>query len=452
MTLNRPWHSMAFRLGLYYGGLLLITLVVVLTIFYVQMVGVLNARIDKQAHANLKRLQQYAVQYGESTLSHEIQHMLEDGVDSQTEIVILTAQDGTYLMGNATIHPDRALSTLGLRELQVLRAGHVVQGKVAAARLPSGHYLIVGSDLNALRDIEKRFLRASLLAVAMVLLLAVTGSIGFRHMVEERATSIRQSLRRVEMGHLHERVELSAHEDEFTRLGRDINRMLDQVEHLMEGIKHVSNTIAHNLRTPLTRILLQIRQVQYLPHTEQKEALLSIEKEAQSLSSTFEKLLQIAELESGMRRQQFTQVDVSALVQEMAELYEPLVEEQHAQLTVEVSHASIVRGDADLLASVLSNLIENSLKYACHLPGARLTLSTRQTSSQLTITVADNGPGVPPDRLPYLTDRFFRVHDREPGQGLGLSSVQAIVQLHDGTLHFANLSPGFAVSIALPTA
>lgn len=452
MKLHRPWHSMAFRLALYYGGLLLITLVVVLAIFYVQMVGVLHGRMDQQARNNLKRLQQHAQQYGEAALQRELQYMLEDGVDSQTEIVILTTAEGQYLMGNATVHPHRVLSTLGLRELQVLRADRLVQGKVAVARLPSGHVLIVGSDLNALRDIEQRFVRASLLAVILVVVLAITGSIGFRRMVEERATSIRRTLQQVENGLLHERVALSAHEDEFTRLGSDINKMLDQVEQLMEGVKHVSNTIAHNLRTPLTRILLQLRSAHHLPTDVQRQVLTNIEHEAFQLGTVFDKLLQLAELESGMRRQQFAAVDVAALLTEITELYEPVIEDQDATLSVHLPPHCHVQGDADLLASALANVLENALKYACHAPGGALELRAYEAAGQVHITLSDNGPGVPPDRLPHLTDRFYRVHEREPGQGLGLSSVQAIVQLHDGQLHFANLHPGLAVTMRLPVA
>ena len=452
MSRMRPWHSMAFRLALYYGGLLVLTMVVVLAIFYVQMVAVFGARMEHQAHVDLKRLITHAQQFGEASLQHEIRNLLTDGVDSQTEIAILTAPNGEMLVGNATILPKRKLNTLGLRELRVLRQGHEVIAKVAVERLESGNLLIVGSDMEPLHDIEQRFVRASLLAVALVLALALMGSIGFRKLVDERAADIRRTMLQVSTGDLRQRIVLPPHEDEFTRLGSDINKMLDQVEHLMEGVRHVSNTIAHNLRTPLTRVLLQLRTARHMTGAEQHRVLEHLENEVQDLGNVFEKLLQIAELESGMRRQEFSAVDLGALLLDIEDLYGPVIEDREGVLEVDVQGQPAAFGDADLLASALANLVENAIKYACDQPGGRVHLHASVDGEQVVLRLHDNGAGVPPERLPQLTERFYRAHDRQPGHGLGLSSVQAIVQLHDGSLHMANLAPGFEVTLHLPAA
>ena len=452
MSATRPWDSIAFRLALYYGGLLLLTMVVVLSIFYVQMVGVLDARMDKQARLDLKRLQTLAQHSGEEALQQEIRNLLADGIDSQTEIAILTSATGEFLAGNATILPRRALSTLGVRQLRVMRAGHKVTGKVAVARLDSGNLLIVGSDMDALQDIEQRFMRASLIAVIVVLALAISCSVGFRRMVDDRAAGIRRTLLQVSTGELGQRIPLPPHEDEFTRLSRDINRMLDQIEHLMEGVRHVSNTIAHNLRTPLTRVLLQLRTVHHVQGPEQRLLLEHLEREVQDLGTVFEKLLQIAELESGMRRQEFSTIDLQALLNDIADLYGPVAEERAGRLELHIEGDPRPLGDVDLLASALSNLVENAIKYACQEPGGLLQLRARRIDDQVELSLCDNGPGVPADQLHRLTDRFYRAHERQPGHGLGLSSVQAIVQLHDGSLEFRNLQPGFEVRLSLPAA
>ena len=151
-SIGRPWSSIAFRLALYYGGLLLLTMVVVLAIFYVQMVGVLSNRMDQQAKQDLKRLETLSRHYGEASLELEIRNLLNDGVDSQTEIVILTDAHGAVLLGNASIQPERSLTTAGLRELRLQRHGRTITGRVAVALLPSGNMLVVGSDMEALRD------------------------------------------------------------------------------------------------------------------------------------------------------------------------------------------------------------------------------------------------------------------------------------------------------------
>ncbi|MDR3003157.1 MAG: HAMP domain-containing histidine kinase [Acidovorax sp.] len=451
---GRPWRSIAFRLALYYGVLLLLTMVVVLAIFYVQMVGVLSARIDQQAKQDLKRLEAHARHYGEASLQQEIRNLLSDGVDSQTEIVILTDAQGHMLVGNASIQPQRSLSTLGLRELQVQRDGRTLNGRVAVARLESSHMLIVGSDMEALRDIEQRFMRASLSAVVIVVILALSGSAGFRRLVDERAASIRRTLQQVAAGDMGQRIPLPNQDDEFTRLGRDINKMLDQVEHLMDGVRHVSNTIAHNLRTPLTRVLLQLRSASHLSGIEQQRLLERAEQEVQDLGTVFEKLLQIAELETGMRRQEFTAVDLEALLAEIEDLYAPVAEDAEGTLQVQLQGQPRVLADADLLASALANLVENALKYACQQAGGRITITAQVDghTGLVDLRVQDNGPGVPPERMSQLTQRFFRAHERLPGHGLGLSSVQAIVSLHDGLLDFANLHPGFEVRLQLPAA
>lgn len=445
-----PWRSMAFRLALYYGGLLLLTMVVVLAIFYVQMVGVLSARIDQQARQDLKRLEAHAQHYGEASLLREIRTLLRDGIDSQTEIMILADASGAMLEGNASILPQRGLSTLGLRELKLERNGRTISGRVAVTRLSSGHLLIVGSDMEALRDIEQRFMHASLSAVVIVVILALSGSVGFRRLVDDRATHIRRTLQQVAAGDMRQRIPLSEQDDEFTRLSQDINKMLDQIEQLMEGIRHVSNAIAHNLRTPLTRILLQMRSARMVSGGVQQRLLERVEQEVQDLGTVFEKLLQIAELESGMRRQEFSAVDLTALLADIEDLYAPVAEDAQCTLQARVHGHPCALGDADLLASALSNLVENALKYACTQAGGRITLSAQSHADHVEILVLDNGPGVPPERLPQLTQRFFRAHERQPGHGLGLSSVQAIVALHGGHLEFTNRHPGFVVRLQLP--
>ncbi|MET1115158.1 MAG: HAMP domain-containing sensor histidine kinase [Comamonas sp.] len=449
---QRPWSSMAFRLALVYGGLLLLTMVVVLTVFYVQMVAVFSQRMDQEAKLDLQRLEQHALQYGEESLRREIERLLSDGVDSQTEIAILTDAKNHFLTGNASLLPRRTLSTFGLRELQLERHGRAMTGRVAVAQLPSGNLLIVGSDMDALQDIEQRFMNASLTAVVIVLILALSGSVAFRRLVDARAASIRHTMLQVANGDLGQRIPLSGDDDEFTRLGRDINRMLDQIELLMDGVRHVSNTIAHNLRTPLTRVLLQLRSARHLGGLEQQQLLEHLEQEVQGLGTVFDKLLQIAELESGMRRQEFSVVDIPALLADIADLYAPVAEETGCTLALAVEGHPCALGDGDLLANALANLVENALKYACAEPGGEVRISARQQGETVELRLQDNGPGVPLERLPHITDRFYRAHEHQPGHGLGLSSVQAIVQLHNGSLQFANLAPGFEVLLRLPAA
>lgn len=461
MAFTKPWGSLAFRLALSYGGLMVLTMSIVLAVFYVQTVGVVRLRMDRQAENHLKRLMEHSNKYGEGALENEIRQTLIDGVNTDTEIIILTDPDGVPVLGNADILPARRLSIMGVRELRVSRAGRMVTGRVAVAELPNGNLLAVGSDMQLQRDMEELFSQASLMAAFAALVMAVIGAMVFRRVVDERAADIRSTMARVAAGDLRQRIPVAGRDDEFTLLNRDINSMLDRLEQLMEGIRHVSNTIAHNLRTPLTRILLRLRNAQQAPLSEQSAALALVAQEVAELGVVFDKLLQIAEVESGASRKNFAAVDLEALLIDVMEFYEPLVEDAGGVLRLDVRDLPLVLGDGDLIASAVSNLVENAIKYGAAAgsehgadvqlhAGAALEHGAEGGAPGVEITVRDQGLGVDPQALAHLGTRFYRARADRQGYGLGLSSVQAIVQLHGGRLEFTNIHPGMQARIWLP--
>lgn len=461
MTPVRPWSSLAFRLALSYGAMLVFTVAVVLAVFYIQIVGVLRNRLDQYATTQLKRLQEYAAVNGVGALRDEVDHMLRDGINTDTEIILLLSPEGQTLVGNAQITPARRLTQLGMRELKVLRDGRKVQGRVQAVELPDGNYLVVGSDMQAQQDVEDLFMRASAMVMAIALLMAVVGAISFRRLVDARAANIRSTMARVAAGDLAQRIPVQLqHKDEFALLSRDINSMLERVQQLMEGVRHVSNTIAHNLRTPMTRILLRLRAAETVTPAEQQTTLRLVADEVAELGVVFDKLLAIAEVESGALRQAFTAVDVATLLADMHELYEPLVQDQGGSLSLQVQGQPMALGDANLLVSALANTLENAIKYGARdgvgphiaLQAQTVAAADGREPGGVEIAVLDDGPGVPDADLAQLSQRFFRAHQQQPGTGLGLASVQAIVRLHGGQLQFRNTHPGFAVHMQLPLA
>ena len=454
-TVAKPWSSTAFRLALQFGGLLVLTMTVVLAVFYVQTVGVLRTRVDRMAETHLKRLVDHAERYGQHALEAEISQTLQDGVNSDTEIVMLMDGHGMPLLGNASVVPLRRLTTMGIRELKVRRNGLIVTGRVAVAELPNGQFLAVGTDMQQQRDLEELVGRASVIAAVVALIMAVAGAVTFRRVVDERAAAIRNTMARVAAGDLRQRIPVTGSDDEFTLLNRDINSMLDRLEQLMEGIRHVSNTIAHNLRTPLTRITLQLRTARQLPQEQQAQMLTRVSCEVEELGVVFEKLLQLAEVESGTSRAHFEAVNVAALLLDVAEFYEPLVEDSGGALQVQVQDDPRAFGDGNLLASAVANLLDNAIKYASDQPRAlHIVIGARRLESEgnagIEILVQDNGPGVEPEAIDKMTTRFFRASKDRSGYGLGLSSVQAIVQLHGGRLEFMNLEQGLQARIWLP--
>ncbi|MEX8193121.1 sensor histidine kinase [Comamonas guangdongensis] len=460
MVHSRPWSSLAFRLALSYGGLMVLTMCIVLAVFYVQTVGVVRVRLDKQAENHLRRLMEHSAKYGQEALQSEIRQTIQDGVDTDTEILILMSPDGEPIVSNAEVFPHRKLSTMGVRELTVKRNGRLIIGRVAVAEMPNGNLLAAGSDMQLQRDMEDLFGQASLMAAIAACIMAVIGAIVFRRVVDERAAAIRSTMSRVAAGDLRQRIPVDQRNDEFTLLNRDINAMLDRLEHLMEGIRHVSNTIAHNLRTPLTRILLRLRNAQQAGAREQALTLTLVAEEVAELGVVFDKLLQIAEVESGASRKNFAPVDLRSLLVDVVDFYEPLVEDTGGVLRLAVQGRTQAFGDGDLIASAVANLVDNAIKYGAS-PDSEHGMDVllhagpaQETAGEgawgVEITVRDRGPGADAQTLKHMSTRFYRAESDREGYGLGLASVLAIVQLHGGKLSFHNRHPGLLARIWLP--
>jgi len=219
---------------------------------------------------------------------------------------------------------------------------------------------------------------------------------------------------------------------------------------LMDGVRHVSNTIAHNLRTPLTRILLRLQSAEGRSAAEQAQAVQFAAREVAELGVVFDKLLHIAEVESGARRQAFTPLALDVVVTDVLELYEPVAEERGVHMSCAFEGAVVVAADANLIASALANLIDNALKYTVPLGQGMVQVRLELQGEQVVLSVRDNGQGVPAADLDRIGTRFYRADRSREGYGLGLASVQAIVRLHGGQLSFHDADPGLHVRLSLP--
>ena len=261
---------------------------------------------------------------------------------------------------------------------------------------------------------------------------------------------IRRTAARVSAGELQQRVPASAseHADEFAHLNRDINNMLDRIQALMDGVRNVSDSIAHNVRTPLARVLTRLRMAQAGEAAALAQANQYAVAQIEELIVMVEKLLQIAEAESGMRRQGFSAVRLDCICADVAELYGPMAEEGGCRLEMAVGEPVRMHGDADLLAGMIANLVENAIKYAGR--PARVRIEAEQQGETVSLTVRDDGQGIPRPHLARLGTRFHRVDRSTPGYGLGLASVRATAGLHGGSVRFRDAAPGLAVDIVFP--
>jgi signal transduction histidine kinase len=352
--------------------------------------------------------------------------------------------------GNLAVTGDITGATRSISEHRVLRAGRPSRSRLRVTALSDGSILIVGRDMQDQHELEELIRGAIYSGAVATLLMAVAGALLFRRQLERRIGTIRETAARIERGDLAQRVPISAQQDEFARLSRDINAMLDRIHALMEGVRHVSNTIAHNIRTPLSRVLARLYTAQNAPKPAEAfpDAVGFAIAEIQDLNVVFDKLLRIAEVESGARRQTFATVSLNEIAVNALDLYDAVAESKGLTLTHTLDAQPTVTGDGDLLANAVANLIDNAIKYTPS--GGAIHVDTRRDGPSVTLTVRDNGRGIPEEERTRVGTRFYRLDRTVPGWGLGLASVLAIARLHGGSLQLQDAGPGLIAQLVLP--
>lgn len=445
-------HSVVFRMAAGYCLLLLLSVAVISIVFYVATAGLLRRNIDEQLLSTSRHLIQVKQQHGTDALVHDIHGLLTDNLDSDTEIYLLLDANDHELIGNLSAWPHAAVATDGLRQLDVERLGRNSASRLLVHRFTDGSVLLVGRDMHDVRELEHMILVALALGGVLALLLAGGGAVLFRSQLQRQLKAIHRTTTEIAAGRLDRRVTVGRSRDEFAVVACDINDMLDEIERLMDTSRNVSNAIAHDLRTPLGRVRGALEQALRSPDRNARlpdGAQYAID-EIDSLVAVLDKLLQIAEAESGVRRESFEPLTLRDLVEDMVELYQPAAESLAISLHGKVEGEPRVMADRHLLAGVLANLLDNAFKYAGQ--GAHVEVCAIVEGAQVHLLVRDTGPGIPEALLSRATERFFRVDAsrHQHGNGLGLSIVAAVVALHRGQLALTNTTPGLKVDISLP--
>ena len=455
---RRLWGSVAFRLTLNYSLLAVGTTAFLLIFAYGKIVDLLQVQYARQLTLATNRLAFQHEALGLEALRKEISQLLSDQTDIDTEMYLLTSRHGVTLVGNLELLPPQrnddgptALELLRESEatlLNVRRQGDPVTGLLTLRDLSDGSVLIVGRDIADMREIQALIGNAVIAATLVAVFLVMVGTTIFRRELRHRVQAIRDTALRVGTGELAQRVPYADEIDEFVQLRYDINHMLDHIESLMTGVRNVSDSIAHNLRTPLARVLgrLETARRNGADAEELRAAIDAASAELMDLINVSEKLLLIAEAESGLQRRNFTVISLKRLLEDVFELYEPVAAETGIILKRRLEEVT-VRADPDLLASAVTNLIDNAFKYAG--AGSHIEMLTVLEGNTARITIRDDGPGVAAEHLAKLGDRFYRVDSEHPGFGLGLASVRAIVTLHGGQIWFSDADPGLRVDIVL---
>jgi signal transduction histidine kinase len=452
--MTRFWDTVAFRLALGYGLLAIGSMSVIAAAFYFGTVGVLARSTDAKLISISKRLADHYETRGGNALRQEVEQLLVDGIEQDTEVYLLVAPDGRRVAGNMYGWTMKATPLGSFTDLAVMRNGRPSLSRLRPQLLPDGSILIVGRDMQDQREIERLVWHALIVGGAVASLLAIGGALLFRRQLEHRVGAIRRTALEIEAGDLSRRIPISDVEDEFARLNRDINSMLDRIEHLMDGVRHISNAIAHDLRTPLGRIRSRLEEaLRPSNSTAQLDGTARFAiQQVDELIRMLDRLLQIAEAESGAHRQSFVPVPLAAVVSDVVELYDATAEVQGITLVNEIEGQPVTLGDKNLLTSALVNLTDNALKYAGS--GATVRVCATQHRDTVSMIVQDNGPGIPSAERARVVERFYRLDQSRslPGNGLGLSIVAATATLHWGKLELADAAPGLVARIVLPRA
>lgn len=456
MITRKLLRSSTFRLALVYILLTMGSMVILLGFIYWATAGYMDREIDATIDEEVLGLTEEYQLRGLVGLSGNIEKRIS--VDSDREAIYLLTDAGYRpIVGNITGWPDTPVDDAGWTDfrLQASAGNDQAESEGAENHGARARALLLHGDLHLLvgrktRDLEatRRLILGSLgwgLAITVILALGV--GLFMSSQVMRRIEVINQTSREIMDGDLSRRIPTVGSDDDFDRLAVNLNRMLERIESLMAAVRQVSDNIAHDLRTPLTRLRTRLEQAR---GGDEKQIPAVVDRaidDADELLTTFNALLRIARIESGSSTIEFTGLDLADIMRDIAELYEPVAEQKGQQLQLQDTGSVRIRGDRDLLFQALANLVDNAIKHTPQ--GSCIKLAASTTGSGVQVQVSDTGPGIVHELHDRVFQRFYRCDASRstPGSGLGLSLVHAIAELHHARIMLADNEPGLRVTI-----
>ena len=381
-----------------------------------------------------------------------------------SSLYLVTTPAGEGLAGNVGSLATGILERAGWTETAYRRLddpdGAEHHALVRVFQLPGGFRLLVGRDLEERERLRDIVLAAGRWSLAIVIVLGLAGGLFVTRRVLKRVDAMTETTRQIMDGDLAGRLPIAGTGDELDRLAGNLNAMLERIEALMHGLKEVSDNIAHDLKTPLTRLRNRCEEALRLAEDESqyRQALECTIEESDALIRTFNALLMIARAESGQARDGMTDFDAAEIARGVGELYEPVADVKGIQLKVEASARAPIHGNRELISQALANLVDNAIKYggpdgaAVNGMPAEIIIKADRAGERILLTVADGGRGIPEADRGRAVERFVRLEQSrsQPGSGLGLSLASAVARLHGGELKLEDNHPGLRTVISLP--
>lgn len=449
MRLSRLYRTSSFRLAMLYAGLFVVSVSILFGVVFILATHTMTEQIDQIVSDELAEVEASVTRPG----LDELQRVVAEFAHHSPRLSYLLQDDqGQFLAGN--LPPQTPV--IGLNYVPP-QSGGITNGHVQAIRgrgtAIEGGFLFVGASDHEINEMREALVRGYVLSLLAIAALALGGGAIMSLGVLRRVEVMGRASRDIIDGDLGRRIPVRGIDDEFDQLAAGVNAMLDRIQSLMAGLQQVSSDIAHDLRTPLTRMRQRLELARRREPTIEglHAALDGSIADVDVILDTFGALLRIAQVESGSRRAGFQVVDLGALLEGLVETYAPVAEEKSQVLSGSFLPLLLVSGDRTLLVQMFSNLVENAIRHSQ--AGAVITVDGKKADGKLCIVVSDTGPGIPDAFKARVMTRFYRLEASRgtEGDGLGLSMVAAIAHLHGAMITLGDNAPGLRAAVCFPS-
>ncbi|HTZ69500.1 MAG TPA: HAMP domain-containing sensor histidine kinase [Acetobacteraceae bacterium] len=447
---SRIFRSASLKLAAVYGLLFALSSYALVFFLWWATTGLLDQQVEAAIRADGQAFDERWSEGGLPTLMLAIQERLAENFDDDA-IYSINAPNGKRIYGNLERWPANVVEPGVFYEVPLTRDGEKVVAIVTSYNLYGGAHLLVGRDVKGRLQFKRLLPGMLLYATILVAVLALFGSLVMRGLFRRMVADVSMTAAAISRGELDRRVRRSGRGDEFDSMAVAINTMLDRISRLMDGVRQVSNAIAHDLRTPIARARARLEDAASHANSEE-ELRAAVERAVADLdgvTAVFQALLRIAEIEAGSRRSAFAEIDLGPLLADLTDLYGAVAEDHGLTLVLRVPDTLPAYGDRDLVQQAVANLLDNAIKFSPS--GGQVKLAAEPLERNVRITVTDQGPGIPEQDRARAAERFFRGEQARstPGSGLGLALVQAVATLHEGALVLEDAGPGLRAVLTL---
>ena len=457
---SRLLQTFTFRLALVYVGLFSLSVILLFGFIYTFAHNYTQSQVSSSIEQQYSYLLNAYREGGSAGVEERIAQLIKED-DEAKEIYLLVNKDFEKMAGNLNVWPLNVKVQDKYKKTGEWIIFHIesaklqpqnIEVKALVIPLSKWRYLLVGQSTQGLERIEQIIIQTFWASLIVTLIMALIGALIMTRSVMRRINVINRSAETIMHGNLSTRIPFTQGGDEFDDLSANLNQMLDKIEMLLQSIGLFANNIAHDLRSPLSRIISRLdaglRRIE--PDNKARGLLEKNIHDMEGLVATFNSILKISELDASTELQQFSKVDMCEVLADIADFYEPIASEKHIALTNRIRTPLVIRGEKNLLTQAFANLLDNAIKFTPE--GGTITISAETTEDSITISIADSGVGIPEIYHDKVFEKFFRIEESRSaqGNGLGLSLVAAIARIHRADILLSDNHPGLKVSLRLP--